>query len=85
MTPLARIVILTGVILATSGTLLWITTGNAKWFAGGGAIFIFTILAGIILSIEVKNGHRNHQHHSPTQTYQEPNPNTQTYNDPFSS
>lgn len=83
MTPLARIVILTGVILATSGTLLWITTGNAKWFAGGGAIFIFTILAGIILSIEVKNGHRNHQHHQ--QTYQE-NPHINyDSDDPFSS
>ena len=61
MTSLARATIICGVLLFTAGTIAWILTGNWQWFAGGTAIFIGTILAGAILSVEVKTPSRREE------------------------
>lgn len=66
MTPLSRTLITAGVSIFTLGTLMWIFTRDWEWFAGGAAIFFGTLLAGGILSVEVK-----HPPHSP-QTYKDP-------------
>ena len=79
MTPIARIIIVSAIILFTLGTVAWILTGNWQWFAGGGAILFGSFLAGGILSVDVKHPQRTQD------TYQEPMIPTYNDNDPFSS
>jgi len=71
MTPIARTVIISGLVLFTAGTLLWITTGTWQWFAGGGSIFLCSIIAGGVLSTEVKHPQRPQR-----ETYREPSTHT---------
>lgn len=55
MTQLGRFVILMGIGIFTISCLMWIIQDNWQYFAGGIAIFGGSLLAGIVLSIEVKH------------------------------
>lgn len=92
MTRTARVVVLAGTTLFTAGTISWILTGNWQWFAGGIAILLGTIIAGGILSVEVKQSRndldRNYQPPPPPPVNKEdddwgPPTASTTYRDPF--
>ena len=74
MTPLARTIITIGIILFTAGAISWILSGNWQWFAGGLAVFIGSLLAGGVLSVETKQTRTppppipQQHHHSSTNT-----------------
>ena len=76
MTSAARLTILLGISLFTAGTIIWILTGDWHWFAGGGAIFLGTIISGGVLSVEVKHPQRPIQ----PEVYREPEEDTGTGN-----
>src|SRR3954463_6116576 len=54
MTTLGKIIVIAGICIFTGSTLAWISTGNWQWFAGGGAIFLGTLLTGAVISAETK-------------------------------
>jgi hypothetical protein len=54
MTTLGKITVIAGICIFTASTLLWIIQGNWQWFAGGGAIFLGTLLTGAVISAETK-------------------------------
>jgi hypothetical protein len=54
MTTLGKIIVIAGICIFTASTLLWIIQGNWQWFAGGGAIFLGTLLSGAVISAETK-------------------------------
>jgi len=55
MTQLGKVVILGGVLAMLVGTLSWIYTTNWQWVAGGIAVFISSMIAGAVLSVETKD------------------------------
>jgi hypothetical protein len=54
MTTLGKITVIAGICIFTASTLLWIIQGDWQWFAGGGAIFLGTLLSGAVISAETK-------------------------------
>jgi hypothetical protein len=75
MTTLGKITVIAGICIFTASTLLWIIQGNWQWFAGGGAIFLGTLLTGAVISAETKP--------SPTRSIASPpTPPTPPTNDP---
>src|SRR3954470_6696107 len=54
MTTLGKIIVIAGICIFTASTLLWIIQGDWQWFAGGGAIFLGTLLSGAVISAETK-------------------------------
>jgi hypothetical protein len=54
MTTLGKITVIAGICIFTGSTLAWIGTGEWQWFAGGGAIFLGTLLSGAVISAETK-------------------------------
>jgi hypothetical protein len=54
MTTLGKATVITGISIFTLSTLAWIIQGNWQWFAGGGAIFLGTLLTGAVISAETK-------------------------------
>jgi hypothetical protein len=54
MTTLGKATVITGICIFTASTLLWIIQGDWQWFAGGGAIFLGTLLSGAVISAETK-------------------------------
>lgn len=59
MTVLGKTIITTGIVILTVSSIVWILTANWQWFAGGGVVFLGSIMAGVIISVETKDG--NHR------------------------
>ena len=54
MTTLGKWVIIGGILIFTFGTLLWIVKEDWHWFAGGGTLFLASVLTSAVLSAETK-------------------------------
>ena len=94
MTSLAKALITIGITIWTLGTILWILSSNWQWFAGGLSLFIGSLLAGAVLSVETKDKHpitTNNNNDSPHQQREwqrpdSPPPTLTDHNhDPFST
>jgi len=64
MTTLGKSVVISGLIVFTTGTLAWIITHSWEWFAGGLSLFVSSIIASAVLSVETKQ--TNNHHHQNT-------------------